>query len=246
MSADFGDYLVFVDESGDHGLSSIDPDFPVFALSFILIKKSDYVNNIVPAVQALKIKYWGHDQVVLHEHEIRKEKGAFGLLRRSPTLRSSFIDDLTAVMTSADFRHVTSVIDKNKLKERYANPFSPYEIGMRFCMEKTLDFLKREGQAGKTTHIIIEGRGLKEDRELELEFRRICDNQNRWGYRAPDFTEIPFELICADKKSNSVGLQLADLIVRPIALKYLRPQQDNRAFDIIRTKPSDRKYFPEN
>ncbi len=28
--ANFGDYLVFVDESGDHNLSEIDPQFPVF------------------------------------------------------------------------------------------------------------------------------------------------------------------------------------------------------------------------
>lgn len=30
----FSDYLIFADESGDHGLSTIDPQFPVFALVF--------------------------------------------------------------------------------------------------------------------------------------------------------------------------------------------------------------------
>ncbi|WBH17292.1 DUF3800 domain-containing protein [Sphingomonas radiodurans] len=31
---DFSDFIVFADESGDHGLTSIDPQFPVFASSF--------------------------------------------------------------------------------------------------------------------------------------------------------------------------------------------------------------------
>ena len=35
---------------------------------------------------------------------------------------------------------------------------------------------------------------------------------------------------------NSAGLQLADLIARPIGLNYLKPQQGNRAFEIIKDK----------
>jgi hypothetical protein len=35
----------------------------------------------------------------------------------------------------------------------------------------------------KTIHIQFERRGPKEDSELELEFRRICDNQGNWGYK---------------------------------------------------------------
>ena len=36
----FSDYLIFADESGDHGLSTIDPQFPVFALVFCMVEKS--------------------------------------------------------------------------------------------------------------------------------------------------------------------------------------------------------------
>lgn len=37
----------------------------------------------------------------------------------------------------------------------------------------------------------------------------------------------------ADKKSNSCGLQLADLIARPIGRYVLNPEQENRAYSII-------------
>lgn len=37
-------------------------------------------------------------------------------------------------------------------------------------------------------------------------------------------------------KSNSAGLQMADLIARPVGMKILRPDQPNRAYDIIERK----------
>jgi hypothetical protein len=45
-----------------------------------------------------------------------------------------------------------------------------------------------------------------------------------------------FEINFVSKQANSAGLQLADLIARPIGLRILRPQQPNRAFDIIQPK----------
>jgi len=45
-----------------------------------------------------------------------------------------------------------------------------------------------------------------------------------------------FEINFVSKQANSAGLQLADLIARPIGLRLLRPQKLNRAFDIIQPK----------
>jgi hypothetical protein len=41
MTAAFSDYLVFVDESGDHGLDVIDAGYPVFVLAFCIVRKED-------------------------------------------------------------------------------------------------------------------------------------------------------------------------------------------------------------
>jgi hypothetical protein len=38
------------------------------------------------------------------------------------------------------------------------------------------------------------------------------------------------------KKENILGIQLADLIARPIGINYLRPNQQNRAYETIRRK----------
>lgn len=245
MSASpFSDFIIFADETGDHGLVSIDEQFPVFALVFCILRKDDYINQIVPAMQRLKMAVWGHDQIIFHEHDIRKEKGPFGLLRTDPGLRAWFMDELSRLMAEAPMQLVISIIDKKRLTQKYSNPYNPYEIAMLFCMERTLGYLRGQGQSGKRVTVAFESRGKREDSELELEFRRICDNQGNWGYKQTNFQEIAFEHLFVDKKSNATGLQLADLVARPLALRYLRPAQPNRAAEIIQDKVLSRKHFP--
>ena len=80
----FSDYIVYADESGDHSLTSIDPQFPVFVLAFcILIQKAAYTDHVVPAFQRFKFEFWGHDSVVLHGHDIRKAQDDFNILLKS-------------------------------------------------------------------------------------------------------------------------------------------------------------------
>ena len=57
------DYIVYVDESGDHSLEKINPSYPVFVLSFCIFKKDEYANLIAPAVQNFKFKFFGHDEL---------------------------------------------------------------------------------------------------------------------------------------------------------------------------------------
>ena len=244
MLLSFSDYIIFVDESGDHGLVSIDEQFPVFTLVFCIILKEDYIKKIVPEMQRLKMNIWGHDQIIFHEHDIRKEKGPFGILRTDRTLREKFQEELTRIIAEAPINLVVSVIDKKRLKERYVSPYNPYEIALLFCMERTLSYLCGQHEAGKRISVVLESRGRREDRELELEFRRICDNRGDWGYKKLDFQQMYFEHIFVDKKSNSTGLQLADLVVRPLALRYLRPEQKNRAVSAIQNKILSSKDFP--
>lgn len=238
----FSDFIVFVDESGDHGLDGIDPEFPMFALSFCLMEKISYTHNIVPAFQKFKFDVWGHDGAILHEHEIRKSKGPFGILRSDPVLRETFYARLNGLMAEAPMFVIASVINKANLKNKYSNPWSPYELALLFCMERGLRWLLRNNQAGKLTHIVFESRGKKEDAELELEFRRICDNKG--NFSNDDFTQMRFEPVFISKASNSIGLQLADLTARPIALRYYKPLQSNRAYEIIQPKLIEVKSFP--
>jgi Protein of unknown function (DUF3800) len=224
----FSDYLVFVDESGDHSLESINAEYPVFVLAFCILPKLQYIQNIAPAVRRLKCDLFGHDLVILHEHEIRKRKGAFSSL--SKDRREALLLELNEVIADAPMTLVAVAINKIKHKAKYNNPRHPYYLAMQYGLERVFQFIRLNGQQSRTTHVICEARGAKEDRELELEFRRVCDGESRPGQA------YNFDIIFADKKSNSEGLQLADLVARPIGLQVLRPNQENRAWNILETK----------
>lgn len=225
----FSKYIVYVDESGDHSLLSIDGNYPVFVLAFCVFHKAHYADAVVPALQKFKFERFGHDLVILHENEIIKEKGAFNIFKNKEQ-KNEFIESLSTIIDKSNFILICCGIDKNKLNTKSQNALNPYHIALGFCLETLYEFLQEKDQTDLTTHIVVEKRGKKEDNELELEFRRICDGRNKHN------KNLPFSIIFGDKQVNSSGLQLADLVARPVGLHILRPDQSNRAFDILTRK----------
>lgn len=210
-------------------MATIDANYPVFVLSFCVFHKRYYSEKVVPALEKFKFNHFGHDLVVLHEHEIRKETGAFNCFRNRDEQRQ-FIADLTDLIDASNFILISCVIDKRRLQAIESLPPNPYHIALGFCLETLYQFLREKQQCQATTHVLVECRGKKEDSDLELEFRRICSGANR--LQSP----LPFEIVFADKKVNSAGLQLADLVARPIGLSVVRPGQENRAFEVLKRK----------
>ena len=222
------DYIVYVDESGDHSLKSIDEEYPVFVLTFCVFLKGYYSDVVTPALRRLKFATFGHDMVILHEHDIRKKAGAFKLFNREK--RDFFLEELNSLILKTDFTLLASVIDKYKLKKQEVKDTHVYHLAMRLGLEKLYSFFKIHDQERRFTYVICEARGAAEDRALELEFRRVCDKHNTFQQT------LPFDIIIADKKTNSEGLQFADLVARPIGLSVLRPNQSNRALKILEKK----------
>jgi len=220
----YSDFVVYVDESGDHSLTSIDKDYPIFVLTFCLFKKTLYIQDIVPKFQKLKFKYFGHDIIILHENEIRRRKNDFKQLYNKE-IYTNFVNDLSDIIKESDFKIISCVIDKEKLKKDITKDSNPYHIALEACLKELDNFIQHNKQDQKKTHVVVERRGKKEDFELELEFRRLCDKR-----------EYNFDIILADKKTNSIGLQLSDMIARPIGKNFINPIEENRAYDIINTK----------
>ncbi|MDX2209281.1 MAG: DUF3800 domain-containing protein [Sphingopyxis sp.] len=224
----FSNFVVYVDESGNHGMQNVDPDYPLFVLAFCIFYKKHYSEKVVPALQKFKFNHFGHDIIILHERDIRKEKGPFKLA--SARHRNEFLGELTDIIDRSNFILVSCVIDKTKLQQLDPESANLYHLALGFCLETLYEFMEEKGQADKRTHVIFECRGKNEDRDLELEFRRICAGANKRE------TVLPFDVVMADKKANSAGLQLADLVARPVGLHVLRPMQTNRAFNILKRK----------
>ena len=173
---------------------------------------------------------------MLHEHDIRKCEGPFAVLLTNRELRERFHGDLSDLVEAAPMTIFAAIIDKHSLRTKYADTRNPYQVALYSCMEQLHVMLSEEKQQGRAVHVIFESRGKREDRELELEFRRIAANNiGSVNYRQ-DFGLFDFQPVFVPKAANSTGLQLADLTARPIALSHLRPNQLNRAVEIVRPK----------
>lgn len=230
LAGKYSDFIIYVDESGDHGMQRLDPSYPIFVLAFCVFQKRHYCEKVIPALQKFKFNHMGHDLIGLHELEIRKEKGAFSRFFKSRHHKHAFLEELTGIIDASNFILISCVIDKASLREKQGSVSNPYHVALGFCLETLYEFLQEKNQHSALTHVVFERRGKKEDNELELEFRRACIGVNRMGIA------LPFDIVFATKQVNSTGLQLADLVARPIGMSVLRVGQENRAFDVLKRK----------
>lgn len=72
-------YYLFVDESGDHGLVTLDPAFPVFLLYGLLMSQENY-STTKDNINKLKNNFWKNKDVILHSRDIRKCNKEFQIL----------------------------------------------------------------------------------------------------------------------------------------------------------------------
>ena len=225
-STDFSEYIIFADESGDHGMTTINPENPVFVLAFCIFRKADYISIVKQVVAKLKIDFWGHDLVILHNHEIRKSAGEFVFLFNEEK-RRIFLHSLNEMIRNIPFLIAATAIDKRYLRT-HPDSSNPYLLALGSCLEQTFDFLQERQQLQQTTHVIVESRGKPEDRDLGLAFQQIA------AQKLPE--RYPLNIKFANKQTNSSGLQIADLVAHPIARHIIKRNQPNKAFDIVKEK----------
>ncbi|MDF7663184.1 DUF3800 domain-containing protein [Bifidobacterium sp. ESL0763] len=223
----FGDYIVFVDESGDQSLKNADSDYPIFVLAFCIFKKRHYLDYVLPAITELKFDFWGSDTVILHEREMRKRQNAFEILMDGDK-REVFFARLNEIMTNAQYDVVSTIIDKRTYKSTWAR--TPYDVATQFGMERVFYEMEARGQRGLRIPIIFESRGKKEDKALLAAIQGIKNKT-----RCKGMPEM-FDCECASKFSNSVGLQFADMVARPIGNHYLHPESKDRSWRILQSK----------
>ena len=235
------DTIVYVDESGDHQLERINPYYPSFTLAFCVFNISDYIQNISLALDTFKVKYFGHSDIVLHENDIRKNRhGEWAILNAAQT-REHFHQDLAEVIEEAPFDIIATTVDKMALTDVYREKAQdPYALSLLFCMERLHEHLLELQQ--RSIRIHCESRTRKLDTQLRKAFHDIR-HKTFFPSTHTNFEGVDYRFAFLDKQSNCNGLQIADLIVRPIGLSYLRPEQENRTYSLIKNKILEHKIF---
>jgi len=222
---------MFVDESGDHNLRNIDRSFPIFCLVGCVFERGHYKNVVRPMVEALKVHFWGTADVILHSREIRKHQGAFSLLG-DPVRRTEFYAAVNDLLRGLEFTILAVVILKEDHLLQYGSQARhPYHLALSFVLERYALVMQRCGGRESTGYILAESRGLEEDSRLKAEYQQLV----RQGPPDQDLRSIT-GLWMEKKQANIAGLQIADLVAYPIAAKVLRPDAEQRAFDVLYEK----------
>lgn len=226
-------YLLFLDETGDHGLSHIDDNFPLFLLCGCLIRE-DKLNELESAINEFKIKYFKTTDVILHSREIRRHEGSFQILF-DIDLKGRFYKDWNNLVSSATFIIIGSGVNKIKHIKKYGRAANnPYAISLSFLMERLI-FCLDSIDKGAIINIKVEKRGHKEDGLLLAHYNSIIDKGTY--YVSKDRLQKAIAgLKFHSKRDNIIGLQLSDLCAYPLARYLLYPKVPYIPFDVIKEK----------
>jgi hypothetical protein len=211
---------VFLDECGSHSLAELGP-FKVFVLSAVIIRDADHP-TIDTEWRKFKGASLGSPDTIVHEPDVRKGEGPF----RDPN-RQGKLTAMARVVSSLDFVALAVVVHRPNYKRDFGTgpvdeslPTHIYWMALDFLMERTVMALDTHFN-GARAQVIAESRGPKEDASLQYEFARLHLDGTSYvadgWFRHALCPGISFQ----SKKVNSTGLQLADLLARPVGEKVI-------------------------
>jgi hypothetical protein len=226
-------YYFFLDETGDHSLSFIDENFPIFLLCGCLISEVELI-ALEKELNKLKINFFKSTEVILHSREIRKCEGSFQVLF-DLAIKEKFYAYLNKIMRKFDYTIIGAGIEKSEYIKRYGKGAKdPYAISMAFILERLIFCLDGFSKISKVA-IKVEKRGKKEDQMLISDYNSIIDsgtyyiNNERFASKIDEFK-------FHSKRENIIGLQLSDLCAYPLARSIINPAEPYIPFEVIKGK----------
>ncbi len=227
------EYYLFLDESGTASLKNVDPEFPVLALTGMLISAENY-KVLIDKINSLKQKYFPGKAVVLHRRDMRKYENGFEIFFDDDVKRK-FYNDLNRILVEVDYELISSVVDKKNYIDTYGRlSDDPYQIALTSILERTL--LQVESLPQVFVHTYIEGRGKKEDRIVMQRYNTLLHRGTPKIDPKRLLAHFDDNITLRVKTDYEVGIEIADLCAYPIARYVLNNDQANPAFDVIRPK----------
>jgi hypothetical protein len=148
--------------------------------------------------------------------------------------REAFFDALNAIILDAPFSLIAVAIRKLQHARKYgSNAKDPYELALEFGLERLAPCLEDLNQNALV--LVAESRNKHENEALRSAFDRLMKH----GSSYQSFGHLQIDLRFAPKSANSVGHQLADICISPIA-KFAETQKKTLPFEIARTKILER------
>ncbi len=153
-------YLFFLDETGDHGLTFIDPNFPIFMLAGCLFEETEFLKT-ENAINELKMELFKTTEIIFHSRDIRKCDGPFQILFNLD-LKKKFYQRLNNIISGLKFTIIGAGVNKNTHIQKYGKGArDPYSISLSFIIERLI-FCLDTNSNGKVK-IAIEKRGKRKE-----------------------------------------------------------------------------------
>lgn len=211
------EFVVFLDETGDHSLQHIDKEYPVFALGALYCRYEDYINIINTSFDNLKYKFFGKRHILLHSTDIRGRRKDFNILLNADT-RNQFVEQLNHSMMESPFHFSICLIDKLQHSEQYTDPDNPYDLTLSFIMERSFFLIKKKHPDAKC-RFIAESRNPNENAKLLKSFENFKDTGT--GFISSEELQFITKLDFVKKDENETGHQIVDLCLYPLARTYI-------------------------
>ncbi len=225
-------YHLFIDESGDPSLSSINANFPVFVLLGCLFEDSAY-QEICTKIAELKKEFFGSEHVILHNRDIRKCEGVFVKLFNLD-IKAKFHNRLYSILQDGKYTVIAVGIKKQEFIEKYGKiADDPYELSLSFLLERAV--MEIDNGKDGTMQIVIESRGRVEDEIIQKRYNRLLDKGSR--HITPEsFKKRCQKMEFRKKKQNDCGLQIADMCAYPVARHIINPNEPYPTYDLVEKK----------
>lgn len=223
--------VMYLDESGDHNLTVIDPSYPVFVLGGIIVDQAYAEGEMAERIQQFKRDALGREDIILHTADIARNKNGFESLKDS-AVRARFYTRLNSLMRSLNYQVVACAIKKDQHLARYGvAALDPYLLSFGILVER---FCYAIGPRQGGGVIVAEQRNPTFDHELELAWLNLKIS----GTAQVQAIEIERKIVglnLRDKRANIAGLRLADLVVAPIG-RHVTGRPTKEDFRIIESK----------
>lgn len=221
-------YVIFGDESGDHGLNAKSHS-RAFVIAFAIFRRDLYEKIARPAVQDFKRRYFGDAQTLLHEREIRKGEGPFRTLKGAAE-RDEALQDLRLLLEHLPYSIVAVGIDKDRFVPDMSSRGSPYQRRFLEALSTFLLSMPGDWLESTPTEIVVDSRGAKEDSELEQLVNSLTESAD------PIAASFRFRIRFTRKAQVEIGVEIADLIANPISSRVLGREHETIPFSTLESK----------
>lgn len=220
-----------MDESGDHNLSTIDPQYPIFVLGGVIVDEDYAQGDLSRELNEFKQEFFGTTELILHTADIVRNRNGFEQLANKD-FRDQFYSCLNYLMRNLAFQAIACVIQKDRHSARYGEAaINPYLLSLTILVERFCFEIGNQKNAGR---IVAERRDPTLDKSLEIAWLDLRNRGTRF-LRPNTIDERITSLDVHAKNENIAGLQLADLVVSPIG-RHVMGKPDHEDWEIVYEK----------